>query len=218
MSDILPEIIEQVEEIAEEDAEIDETENIIKIDEDELVEEVELPEVEKKELVLPSDVFAKKDLQFKKELDGKNVPVIKPYKRTRKMTPKALESLAKSRIKALEQKKINTQLRKEGKMVPLKVKRTKIQLERIEAARPIVNNVTHETKNITNNITHEDIQKIALQATREALEGYETVRKERKEIKKKKNEIDNHHREVQAKLRQALGKPEFDRNSIFYGY
>ena len=106
------------------------------------------------------------------------------------MTPAAKEKLAQARLKAIETRKRNSQLRKEGKMKkPSEIKEDEKKAE-IEAKRPVVNNIVHETKNITNNITNEDIERISLAATQKALDGYEKVRKERKEAKRIKKEED----------------------------
>ena len=75
----------------------------------------------------------------------------------------------------------------------------------MEAKRPVVNNVVHETKNITNNITHDDIVNISKKATQEALEQYEVKRKARKQAKKVKFEEDNQKKIVKDKINTALG-------------
>ena len=82
----------------------------------------------------------------------------------------------------------------------------------IEAKRPVVNNIVHETKNITNNITNEDIERISLAATQKALDGYEKVRKERKEAKRIKKEEENHKAIVKDKINTALGHKYGDPN------
>ena len=145
---------------------------------------MDLPIVEEKEVILPEEIFKKIDIATKTEISGEQVPVIKKVRKKRTMTPEALEKLALAREKALAKKRENKEARAKGTMpTPTQVKEQKIEKEK-ELMRPTVNNITHETKNITNNITHEDIRKIALESTQQALDGYEQVRKERK-VKKK---------------------------------
>jgi len=132
------------------------------------------------------------------------------------MTPQAKESLAKARAKALETRKKNAELRKEGKLKTKKqIEEDKIKKD-IEDRKPVINNITHETKHITNNITQEDIMKIALEtsskATQKVLEGYEQVRKQRKEEKKKKKEAEQHRTIVKNKINTALGMNRNDDN------
>ncbi len=137
-------------------------------------------------------------------------PVVKKPKRKRQMTPEALEKLAKAREKAMETRRKNAVLRKEGKMkMPKQIKEEKIKEEK-EAMRPVVNNITHETKNITNNITEDDIRKIALEtsakATQSALDGYEQVRKARKEEKRKAKEKELEKQKIHNTIKKAQGK------------
>tara|TARA_R100001086_G_scaffold221435_1_gene138637 strand:+ start:5396 stop:6034 length:639 start_codon:yes stop_codon:yes gene_type:complete len=139
-----------------------------------------------------------------------DTPVVKKPKRKRQMTPEALEKLAKAREKAMETRRKNAALRKEGKMkMPKQIKEDKIKEEK-EAMRPVVNNITHETKNITNNITEDDIRKIALEtsakATQSALDGYEKVRKARKEEKRKAKEKELEKQKIHNTIKKAQGK------------
>ena len=163
----------------------------------------EIPEIVEKEKIQVEEVFKKAELL-------PDAPTIKKVKRTRKMTPEAIEKLAIAREKALETRRKNAALRKEGKMPTKKqIKENKIKEEE-EKKRPVINNITHETKHITNNITEEDIKRIALEsssrATQEALAGYEAVRKERKEAKRKKKEEENHRVNVAQTINKALGR------------
>lgn len=178
----------------------------------ELEDEVNLEQ--DKEVIIPEEVFKKKDLFLKTEL--KNVPVVKKEKKTRKMTPEGLEKLAIARQKALETRRKNKELRAQGKMPTPSAKKKAIKDEEIEKARPIVNN--YKTENITNNITHEDIKKIALQATEDALLGYEQKRLLQKEEKRKQKELDNQKLHVRNVIRRAQGLENYDPNKIFYGY
>jgi len=75
----------------------------------------------------------------------------------------------------------------------------------MEYKRPVVNNVTHKTENITNNITHDDIINISKKATQDALEEYEVKRKARKQAKKVKFEQENQKTIVKNKINTALG-------------
>ena len=171
----------------------------------------EIPEIVEKEKIQVEEVFKKAELL-------PDAPTIKKVKRTRKMTPEAIEKLAIAREKALETRRKNAALRKEGKMPTKKqIKENKIKEEEEkekeiaeEKKRPVINNITHETKHITNNITEEDIKRIALEsssrATQEALAGYEAVRKERKEAKRKKKEEENHRVNVAQTINKALGR------------
>tara|TARA_R100000951_G_scaffold13526_1_gene10652 strand:+ start:4035 stop:4655 length:621 start_codon:yes stop_codon:yes gene_type:complete len=191
---------------------IEEEEEQEQEEQEELEDEVNLEQ--DKEIIIPEEVFKKRDLFLKTEL--KNVPVVKKEKKTRKMTPEGLEKLAKAREKALETRKKNKELRAQGKMPMPSVKKKAIQDEEIEKARPIVNN--YKTENITNNITHEDIKKIALQASQDALLGYEEKRLLQKEEKRKQKELNNQKTHVRNVIRRAQGLENYDPNKIFYGY
>lgn len=157
------------------------------------------------EVIEPEKVTFQVDEVFKKTEISESVPVIKKPKRTRTMTPLALEKLAIARAKGLETRKKNKELREQGKMPTPTEKKAKVKADEVEASRPVVNNVVHETKNITNNITHDDIMKISKQATQEAMSEYEDKRQIRKALKKKKYEEDNHKKIVKDKINSALG-------------
>lgn len=157
------------------------------------------------EVIEPEKVTFQVDEVFKKTEISESVPVIKKPKRTRTMTPLALEKLAIARAKGLETRKKNKELREQGKMPTPTEKKAKVKADEVEASRPVVNNVVHETKNITNNITHDDIMKISKQATQEAMTEYEDKRQIRKALKKKKYEEDNHKLLVKQKINSALG-------------
>ena len=182
---ILPEIIENVDDI---------------VIDDEL-----MPEPEPKLKVKKEDVF--KD-QGEEELPpavlSVETPMLKKPKRTRKMTQENLDKLAIAREKAHAKRKENAQLRREGKLKTKKEEKEEKIKQDIEDKRPVVNHIVNETKNITNNITEEDIKRIALEtskkATQSALDGYEQVRKERKELKKKAKE------KIQQTIIRASGK------------
>ena len=157
------------------------------------------------EVIEPEKVTFQVDEVFKKTEISESVPVIKKPKRTRTMTPLALEKLAIARAKGLETRKKNKELREQGKMPTPTEKKAKVKADEVEASRPVVNNVVHETKNITNNITHDDIMKISKQATQEAMTEYEDKRQIRKALKKKKYELENHKKIVKDKINSALG-------------
>jgi len=167
-----------------------------------------LPEITEKEQIQVDEVFKKaQDLP---------APVLKKVKRTRTMTPEAKEKLAQARAKALETRRKNAQLRKEGKMPTKKqIKQETIKAEE-EKRRPVINNNTYETKHITNNFTEEDIIRIASEssakATQKALDGYEQVRKQRKAEKQAKREADNQKTIVKQKINSALGMNRNDTN------
>ena len=170
-------------------------------------EEVEaLPEITEKEKIQVDEVFKKAEAL-------PPVPKLQKIKKKRTMTPQAKESLAKARAKALETRKRNAELRKEGKLKTKKqIEEDKIKKD-IEDRKPVINNITHETKHITNNITEEDIMRIALEtsskATQKVLQDYEEVRKQRKEVKRKKKEEEQQRTIVKQKINTALG---MDRN------
>ena len=173
------------------------------------IEEEVLPEITEKEKIQVEEVF-------KKAESLPPVPTLQKVKKKRTMTPQAKESLAKARAKALETRKKNAELRKEGKLKTKKQIEEDKQKQEIENRKPVINNITHETKHITNNITEEDIKRIALetssQATKKVLEGYEQVRKQRKEEKRKKKEAEQHRTIVKNKINTALGMNRNDPN------
>ena len=156
-------------------------------------EEEEMVEVVEKELIPTQEIF--KDI----------IPVIKKPKRTRKMTPEALEKLALARAKGNETRKRNKELRMKGDM-PTPTQKKVIEKEiQEEKKRPVVNNIVHETKNITNTITHEDIQKIVQESTKKTLEDYDMTRKARKEKKKKDTEVETQKKQVRDTIMKAQG-------------
>jgi len=164
-------------------------------------ESVQEPEPEP----LPEKVKIDVDNVFKKSEILDNAPTIKKQKRTRKMTPAALEKLAIAREKGLEKRRKNKELRQKGELpTPSQLKDEKKKKE-MEYKRPVVNNVTHKTENITNNITHDDIINISKKATQDALEEYEVKRKARKQAKKVKFEQENQKTIVKNKINTALG-------------
>lgn len=169
-------------------------------------EEEAMPVIKEKEYIVPDDVFKKAE-EFEKIVEPLPVPVIKKTKRTRKMTPEALEKLAKAREKANETRRRNKELRMKGKLkTPTQIKEDK-KKEIIEQKRPTINNIVHKTENITNNITEEDIARISTEATRKTLLEYELIRKERKEAKKKKKEEEQYKLAITNKINSALGRP-----------
>ena len=171
----------------------------------EFEEEETMPVIKEKEYIVPDEVFKKAE-EFEKIVEAP-VPVVKKPKRTRKMTPEALEKLAIARKKANETRRRNKEKRLAGEMkTPTQIKEDK-KKEIIEQKRPVVNNIVHETKNITNNITEEDIARISTEATRKTLLEYEIIRKERKEAKKKKKEEEQYKLAITNKINTALGRP-----------
>ena len=191
---ILPEIIENVDDI---------------VIDDEL-----MPEPEPKLKVKKEDVFKDQGDSNGEEVPpavlSVETPMLKKPKRTRKMTQENLDKLAIAREKAHAKRKENAQLRREGKLKTKKEEKEEKIKQDIEDKRPVVNNIVNETKNITNNITEEDIKRIALEtskkATQSALDGYEQVRKQRKEAKKKEKEKQNEKVKVQQTIIRASGK------------
>ena len=171
-------------------------------------EDEEEPIVEEKQQIQVDEVFKKATSL------ADNAPTIKKVKRTRRMTPEALEKLKVAREKALATRRANATARKEGSMKTKKQIQDDIVKEEKELKRPVINNITHETKNITNNFSEDDIKRIAsqasAQATADALAGYETVRKARKEEKKKKKEEENHRVAVKQTINRALSRNDDD--------
>jgi len=199
--DILPEITEKVEEEI-----IDQ--NVIDTEEG---EEDALPDPEPKVKVKKEDVF--KDEVVLKSPEhlpvGADTPIVKKPKRKRKMSEEALKKLAEARTKAHQKRKENAELRRQGKLKTKKEIKEEQEKKEIEDKRPVVNNITHKTENITNNITEEDIKRIALEtsskATKEALEGYEAIRKARKEEKRKVKEQETEKQKIHTKILKASG-------------
>ena len=183
-----------------------ETINVVADQEAEEEDSIEaLPEPIKKEPIPTEDIF--KDA---------SPPIIAKPKKKRTMTPAMLEKLALSRAKGNETRRKNKEARLKGEMpTPTQKKAVEKEIQE-EKKRPVVNNIVHETKNITNNITHEDIEKIVNQSTKKTLEEYDTVRKQRKAAK----QIVKHKEIEQAKVKKtimaaqgyAYGQPNFYAN------
>ena len=196
--DILPEVIEKVEEEIIDQNVIDE-------------EEDALPDPEPKVKVRKEDVFKDEVILNPPQpnLIQAETPIVKKPKRTRKMSEEALQKLAEARKKAHEKRKENAELRRQGKLKTKKQIKEEKEKQEIEDRRPVVNHITHKTENITNNITEDDIKRIALEtsakATKEALEGYEAVRKARKEEKRKAKEQELEKAKIHTKILKAQG-------------
>ena len=167
--DRLPEII---------DAPVENIENEVDME----VSEVEEPEPEEIVPIEPRPKIDNKDI-FKSKNTNNPLEVEKVKKPKRQISEKQRENLRIAREKALATRKANAKARKEGTMP------TKKEQEILDK-KPVVNNIVHETKNITNNFTKDDIETIAnnaaSKASAKALEEYETIRKYRKEEKRKK--------------------------------
>ena len=185
MNNLLPEVVDDIS--LPDPAE---TINVVADQEAEEEESIEaLPEPIKKEPIPTEDIF--KDA---------SPPIIAKPKKKRTMTPAMLEKLALSRAKGNETRRKNKEARLKGEMpTPTQKKVLEKEIQE-EKNRPVINNVTHEHKNITNNITHEDIEKIVNQSTKKTLEEYDTVRKQRKAAK----QIVKHKEIEQAKVKKTI--------------
>ena len=185
MNNLLPEVVDDIS--LPDPAE---TINVVADQEAEEEESIEaLPEPIKKEPIPTEDIF--KDA---------SPPIIAKPKKKRTMTPAMLEKLALSRAKGNETRRKNKEARLKGEMpTPTQKKAVEKEIQE-EKKRPVVNNIVHETKNITNNITHEDIEKIVNQSTKKTLEEYDTVRKQRKAAK----QIVKHKEIEQAKVKKTI--------------
>ena len=177
-----------------------------------------MPVVQEKEYVVPDEVFKKAE-EYEKHVE---TPVVKKVKRTRTMTPQALEKLALARKKANETRKRNKELREKGEMKTRTQLKQEKEKELEEKKRPVINNVTNEYKTINNNITHEDIEKISKEATAKALLVYEEARQKRKAEKKAKKEEEKKQQELNKTINLAMnggmsfgGSNYKKRNSIF---
>jgi hypothetical protein len=177
-----------------------ETQNIEGIIED-VDEEVENP-TEEEEIEEPIEVIEKEKLDTNDIFEKKPVVVpVKKEKKSRKpMTEEHKQKLAKAREKALATRKANAEKRKKGELKkPSEIKQEKILKEK-ELQRPtqIINNTT--------NITKDDIHEIVEKSTKNTLEQYEKVRKERKAKKKEDNKKALEQQKVHHVINSALGK------------
>ena len=201
MNNLLPEVVDEVEPVETPDIDLDNGDN--NEEEEEPIEQ--LPEPIKKEPIPTEDIF--KDAP---------APVIAKPKKKRTMSPAMLEKLALSRAKGNETRRKNKEARLKGEMPTPTQKKKIIKEQEEEKKRPVVNNIVHETKNITNNITHEDIEKIVNQSTKKTLEEYETVRKQRKAqkqiVKHKEIEQEKVKKTILAAQGYAYGQPNFYAN------
>jgi len=191
-------IIDSDEEIVDEPEPEPKPEPLPQVPEPEPLPQVPEPEPEEKVKIQLENVFKKSEI-------SDVVPVIKKPKRTRTMSALALEKLAIARAKGLETRRKNKLLREQGKMATPTQKKAQVKADEVEAKRPVINNVVHKTENITNTITHDDIMKISKKATQDAMDEYENKRLERKALKKKKYEKENHATIVKNKINSALG-------------
>lgn len=201
MNNLLPEVVDEVEAVEIPDIDLDNGDN--NEEEEEPIEQ--LPEPIKKEPIPTEDIF--KDAP---------APVIAKPKKKRTMTPLMLEKLALSRAKGNETRRKNKEARLKGEMPTPTQKKKIVKEQEEEKKRPVVNNIVHETKNITNNITHEDIEKIVNQSTKKTLEEYDNVRKQRKAqkqiVKHKEIEQEKVKKTILAAQGYAYGQPNFYAN------
>mgnify|MGYP003624579684 FL=1 len=201
MNNLLPEVVDEVEPVEIPDIDLDNGDN--NEEEEEPIEQ--LPEPIKKEPIPTEDIF--KDAP---------APVIAKPKKKRTMSPAMLEKLALSRAKGNETRRKNKEARLKGEMPTPTQKKKIVKEQEEEKKRPVVNNIVHETKNITNNITHEDIEKIVNQSTKKTLEEYDTVRKQRKAakqiVKHKEIEQEKVKKTILAAQGYAYGQPNFYAN------
>jgi hypothetical protein len=206
MSNLMPEVVNDIPQEEEPIIDVDNGDNVQEEDTEgaEEEKEEELPEPVKKEPIPTKDIF--KDAP---------APIIAKPKKKRTMTPLMLEKLALSRAKGNETRRKNKEARLKGEMPTPTEKKKIIKEQEEEKKRPVVNNIVHETKNITNNITNEDIQKIVEQSTKKTLEDYDTVRKQRKAEKKVVKQKEIQQQEVKKKILAAQGFKYGDEN--FYG-
>ena len=206
MSNLMPEVVNDIPQEEEPTIDVDNGDNVQEEDTEgaEEEQEEELPEPVKKEPIPTKDIF--KDAP---------APIIAKPKKKRTMTPLMLEKLALSRAKGNETRRKNKEARLKGEMPTPTEKKKIIKEQEEEKKRPVVNNIVHETKNITNNITNEDIQKIVEQSTKKTLEDYDTVRKQRKAEKKVVKQKEIQQQEVKKKILAAQGFKYGDEN--FYG-
>ena len=163
----------------------------------------EMVEVEVKPKIPLEDIF--KDVK----------PVVKKPRRKRQMNAKALESLALAREKANATRQRNKEARIKGEMLTPTEQKEKEKEIAEEKKRPVVNNITHKTENITNTITHEDIEAIVQKSTKKTLEEYDLTRKARKEKKKKDTEESTQKQQVRDTILKAQGLKYG--NEGFYG-
>ena len=154
---------------------------------EEVVEVVPRPKIDNREI-------------FKQKKDSNPLSVEKVKKPKRQISEAQRENLKKAREKALEKRRANAKARKEGTLP------TKKQQEIIDK-KPVVNNIVHETKNITNNFSKEDIETIAnnaaSKASQRALEEYEMVRKHRKKEKREKQAADREKEKIRNTIQKA---------------
>ena len=208
MSNLMPEVVNDIPQEEEPIIDIDNGDNVQEEDTEGAEEDTEgaeeLPEPVKKEPIPTKDIF--KDAP---------APIIAKPKKKRTMTPLMLEKLALSRAKGNETRRKNKEARLKGEMPTPTEKKKIIKEQEEEKKRPVVNNIVHETKNITNNITNEDIQKIVEQSTKKTLEDYDTVRKQRKAEKKVVKQKEIQQQQVKKKILAAQGFKYGDEN--FYG-
>tara|TARA_R110000824_G_scaffold387325_1_gene582567 strand:+ start:906 stop:1508 length:603 start_codon:yes stop_codon:yes gene_type:complete len=130
-----------------------------------------------------------------------NKPKVHPVKKEKKprkpMTEDHKEKLKIARVKALETRRKNAELRKQGQMKkPSEIKEDKIK-EQKELERPIIN----KTINNTTNITKDDIEEI----TSKAIQNYDIQRKERKAKKKEDNALAIEQQKVHQIINNATG-------------
>ena len=194
--------------------------------EEEIVCHPEPREILKKHEVFISTPSSKKNIK----IEG-DTPEIKPVKKERKkrvMTKEALDKLALARAKGMETRKRNSELRKQKKeeqesekeliknVRKKRISKLKKELENSDDDETNGGHSVKFTKEPEIKVVEKIVEKQAFsqddldRAVSNGIASYEKVRKERKVVKKKKQEEDAHQQKIFNTISRAVQPSQWD--------
>jgi hypothetical protein len=205
---------------------IPQQETILIDEEGEISDEDVMPDVKPREIIDQKEIFVNKKVKI--NINDEEIPLtIQPVKKEKKkrkpMTEEHKKKLALARDKANATRKANALRRKADKDLDNEeIELTKkIKQKRVQKMKQMVEDKPTPTRPqpiarptlkptpapAPMGFSQDDLNKAVI----EGIAGYEIMRKERKEVKKKKNEIDQHKQKVFNTINKAVsGNPELD--------
>ena len=192
-------------------------------------EEEVIPDIKPREIIEQKDIFVKQKIKSKindEETPPSIQPVQKEKKKRKPMTEEHKKKLALARDKANATRKANALKRKEDKDLDRQeIELTKqMKQKRIQKMKQLVDDKPTPTKRMPRpqaptpepttapapqsvGFSQDDLNKAVL----EGIAGYEIIRKQRKDEKKKKLEVENQKKQVFNTINKAItGNPELD--------
>jgi len=201
-------------------------------EDDEISDEDVIPEIKPREIIDQKEIFVNKKVKMNitdDEIPLTIQPVKKEKKKRKPMTEEHKKKLSLARDKANATRKANALRRKADKdldneeiELTKQIKQKRVQkMKQMVQDKPTPEITRPQTSRPTPvrpqapapapapmGFSQDDLNKAVL----EGIAGYEIMRKERKEVKKKKNEIDEKKKKVFNTINKAVsGNPELDK-------